>query len=114
MAQREIIELVDDLDGGAADETVSFGLDGHAYEIDLSAKNARKLRQTLARYESAARRVNSRRAAPTARTRARIPAQANGKSGDANVIREWARTNGYDVSSRGRIPARLSQAYESR
>jgi hypothetical protein len=114
MAQREIIELVDDLDGEAADETVSFGLDGHAYEIDLSAKNARKLRQAMARYESVARRVSSRRAAPAARTRSGIPAEPSGRSGDANVIREWARTNGYDVNARGRIPAHLSQAYQSR
>ena len=38
---REVIEkLIDDLDGGEATETVTFGLDGASYEIDLSKKNA--------------------------------------------------------------------------
>ena len=40
VAQRVHIVLEDDLDGSTADETVSFGLDGASYEIDLSKKNA--------------------------------------------------------------------------
>ncbi|MGN6172881.1 MAG: Lsr2 dimerization domain-containing protein, partial [Streptosporangiaceae bacterium] len=39
MAQKVIVALEDDLDGGPADETVRFGIDGAAYEIDLSKKN---------------------------------------------------------------------------
>ena len=34
MARRVHIVLEDDLDGGPADETVVFGLDGREYEID--------------------------------------------------------------------------------
>jgi hypothetical protein len=44
MAQKVTVALIDDLDGHDAEETVTFGLDGKAYEIDLSASNARKLR----------------------------------------------------------------------
>ena len=54
---REVIEkLIDDLDGGDAAETVTFGLDGATYEIDLSKKNAAAFRKSLARYVGAARR----------------------------------------------------------
>ena len=47
MAKTLIVKLSDDIDGGDADETVRFGLDGKAYEIDLSAANAAKLRGAL-------------------------------------------------------------------
>ena len=56
MAQKTIVQLIDDLDQGAAEETVSFGLDGANYEIDLSAKNAAKVRDALAVYVANARR----------------------------------------------------------
>jgi len=58
MAQKHIVQLIDDLDQGAAAETVSFGLDGSSYEIDLSAKNAAKLRDALAVYVANARRAS--------------------------------------------------------
>jgi hypothetical protein len=47
MAQRVTVELEDDLDGGPADETLRFGLDGTDYEIDLSKKNASKFRRQI-------------------------------------------------------------------
>jgi hypothetical protein len=109
MASRTIVELVDDLQGGPADESVSFGLDGREYEIDLSTANAKKLRSALEAYQSAARRLGAR---PVGRPRGRT-AQAAG-TGDAAEIREWAVSNGFEVSSRGRIPAQLREAYEAR
>ena len=60
MAQKVHITLEDDLDGGEATETVSFGLDGRTYEIDLNDKNAAALRDALARYVAAARRSGGR------------------------------------------------------
>jgi hypothetical protein len=45
MAQKVTVELEDDLDGGPAEETVRFGVDGLDYEIDLSKKNAAALPQ---------------------------------------------------------------------
>src|SRR3954447_26296405 len=63
MAQKVQVILVDDLDGGSADETVSFSLDGVAYEIDLSDKNAAAFRDSLAQYVGLARRVGGRAAA---------------------------------------------------
>ncbi|MDN5803406.1 MAG: Lsr2 family protein, partial [Microlunatus sp.] len=65
------IILEDDYDGGEADETVSFGLDGAEYEIDLSTANATELRNGLApwlahaRKRSGGKRSRTTRAATT-------------------------------------------------
>nr|WP_281168161.1 Lsr2 family protein [Sporichthya polymorpha] len=104
MAQKTLVILEDDLDGGEAAETVSFSLDGVAYEIDLSAKNAAKLRDAMALYVGSARRVGGRAARGKAKART-----GNARTAD---IREWARTNGLDVSERGRIPASIVEQYE--
>lgn len=108
MAQRVSIELVDDLDGSPADETVSFGLDGATYELDLSAANATALREALSGYVGHARRVSSsssRRSSSSSR-------RASGSS-EARVIREWARANGHKVPDRGRVSAEVKAAYEA-
>lgn len=68
MARKTVVELVDDLDGGLANETVRFALDGVDYSIDLSAENATRLREKLAAFVERARRAanRSRRAAEPA------------------------------------------------
>jgi hypothetical protein len=101
MAQKVQTLFIDDLDGGEADGTVRFGLDGTEYEIDLNAVNAQQLRDALARYVSAARRVG--RAGQPARSGHRAP--ANGL--DTTEVREWAKAQGIDVKDRGRVPAEL-------
>lgn len=67
MASKTVVELLDDLDGGMADETVSFSLDGVDYEIDLSTANATALRDVFAEYVAHAHRApaRSRRTATT-------------------------------------------------
>ena len=105
MAQRVEIKLEDDLDGSDADETVTFGLDGVSYEIDLSNANATQLREALAPYVGHARRAAGRRQA--ARTTAR-----GGAKRDLSDVREWARKNGHKVSERGRISAEVQAAYD--
>jgi hypothetical protein len=106
MARTVIVELVDDYDGKSpAEETVQFSLDGVAYEIDLSASNALQLREVFERWRPHARRVGRVRLA-TGRPRStkdRIK---------ANVIREWARNEGLEVSSRGRVSAEVAEAYK--
>lgn len=104
MAQHVQVVLVDDLDGGKAAETVSFALDGVSYEIDLSAKNAAKLRDAFGSWVGHARRSGGRRAAGRARA-------ARSSSGDLAAMREWGRKNGFKVSDRGRISAELQAAY---
>lgn len=107
MAQRVNIVLVDDIDGGDADETVTFGLDGTTYEIDLSAANAAALRETLAGYVGHARRVGGRRATGGRRT------AATGNGPTAKEVREWARENGWELSERGRVSSEVRQAYDA-
>lgn len=107
MAQRVNIVLEDDLDGSEADETVTFALDGVSYEIDLNAKNAAALRDSLAQYVGHARRASGRRPAGRAATASR----GTGKR-DLADVREWARSNGHQVSDRGRISAEVQAAYD--
>jgi hypothetical protein len=102
MAQRVQVILEDDYDGGTAEETVSFALDGAEYEIDLSSENAAGLRDALAPWLAHARKTGGRR------KRGAKPA------GDSSTseIRAWALANGHDVSSRGRVSSELREAYE--
>lgn len=107
MAQRVQVVLEDDLDGGKADETVSFSLDGVSYEIDLSTKNAHKFRDAFALYVGSARRVGGRRR-KSGSTRS-----SSRTAGSSAEIREWARNNGWDIPERGRIAAEVREAYEA-
>ncbi|WP_328361746.1 Lsr2 family protein [Mycobacterium sp. NBC_00419] len=111
MAKKVTVTLVDDFDGeGAADETVEFSLDGVSYEIDLSAKNAQKLRNELKPWLEAGRRVGGRRrgrSGPPGRGRASIDREQSA------AIRDWARRNGHKVSTRGRIPADIIDAFHA-
>ncbi|MFF0944306.1 Lsr2 family protein [Kocuria sp. CPCC 205300] len=108
MAQNVQILLTDDIDGSEAAETVRFGLDGKDYEIDLSTTNAEQLREALAPYSSAARKVASNAGArSTSRT-----SQGSG-NGETAAIRVWAKANGYEVSDRGRIHQHIKDAYEA-
>jgi hypothetical protein len=109
MAQKVQVLLVDDLDGGTADETVSFGVDGVSYEIDLTAEHAAELREALARWIGHARRVGGRSGAG----RARGGASSRRSGSGATDIREWAKEHGYHVSERGRISAEVKAAYEA-
>ena len=104
MAQKVNIVLVDDLDGTEATETVSFGLDGTTYEIDLNEENAAKLRDVLSGYVGHARKVG---AGP--RRARKATASAAGPS--AREIRDWARSNGHDVPDRGRVSAEVREAF---
>jgi hypothetical protein len=109
MAARTVVHLIDDVDGGKADETVSFSLDGVDYAIDLSHGNADGLRKVLAEFVEAGRRVSGRAARGTARTQVR----PGGDRAQNQAIREWARRNGHQVSERGRIPAELISQFQA-
>jgi hypothetical protein len=108
VAQRVQIILEDDYDGGEADETVSFGLDGAEYEIDLSSANAVELRNALAPWLAHARKVGGRKRTRSVASRA----TATDAPGSTSDIRAWAVEKGMDVSSRGRISSEVRQAYE--
>jgi len=107
VAQRVHIVLEDDLDGSQADETVTFGLDGVTYDMDLSADNASALRDALAAYVAAARRTAGRSASRRSSSRGK---PASGPT--PAEVRDWARTEGFEVSERGRVPADVRAAYD--
>lgn len=109
MAQKVQVLLVDDLDGGTADETVTFALDGKTYEIDLTTANAEKLRGALEDFVKAGRRTGGR--ASTGRAKGR--AAATPGSPDTAEIRAWAKAQGLSVNDRGRVPAEIREAYEN-
>jgi hypothetical protein len=103
MARRLQVVLVDDVDGGAADQTVEFSLDGVDYEIDLSDARAAQLRAELAPWVGRARR--------------RGDADGGGVTGaggvDQAAVRAWARRSGHTVNERGRVPAAVVEAYRA-
>ncbi len=105
MAQRVQVLLVDDIDGAAAAETVSFSLDGVSYEVDLTAAHAKKLRDDFASWVGHARRSGGRKSS-------RKAGAAGPRRGDLSEVREWARNNGHKVSDRGRVSAEVLAAYD--
>ena len=115
MAQKTTVQLMDDIDGGPADETVEFSLDGVTYSIDLSSDNAELLRATLDDFITRARRVGTagtpgRRGGAT-RKPAHPPRSHRDRRNYADQVRRWANANGYNVSERGRISSTVHAAY---
>jgi hypothetical protein len=108
VATKITVLLEDDLDGGPADETVRFGLDGVDYEIDLSKQHARAFRRDLASFLVHARRAERGRRRPSARSSS--GSSGRRRSGD---IRAWAKDAGIQVSERGRIPASVVAQYQA-
>lgn len=110
VAQKVQVLLVDDLDGGEADETVTFALDGVTYEIDLNTANADKLRGLLTPYVDSGRRIGGR--VGRGRGVSKAARGASVSSQDTAKIRAWAKEKGYEVNDRGRVPATIREAYE--
>jgi hypothetical protein len=110
MVRKVETTLVDDMTGDAADETVSFSLDGIEYEIDLSENNAGVLRDIFADYANAGRRVAKRTAVSNGRPGPSATSRGNRERTAA--IRAWAREAGRQVSDRGRISAEVAKAFE--
>ncbi|MET4096972.1 Lsr2 family protein [Arthrobacter sp. UYCu712] len=104
MARKIHVQLIDDLSGEDAEETVRFSVDGADYEIDLTADHAEELRAALAEYISNGRRLRG----PSA---SRAGTSAPMSRDETRRIRDWANSNGYTPSSRGRIRQDIQQAY---
>ncbi len=116
MAERVTIELVDDLDGSVADETVHFTWEGKALVVDLNKKNADKLRKAIEPFVAAARPGGTVQA-PAARRRLSSGSSSGKRQHDSgaatSVIRAWARENGVEVPDRGRLKPDVLQAWEA-
>lgn len=112
MAQKTVIELTDDIDGSKADETVSFGVDGQSYEIDLNEKNASAMRDALAPYVASARKAGGGSgSAPRRSSGSRAPRSSSDL--DAKAVRTWAEQNGIQVSPRGRLSSEVIEKYRA-
>jgi len=115
VARKTTIVLEDDLSGEVLEqgrgETISFALDGQAFEIDLSEENSAQLRADLSRYVDAGRKTNAPRGGTPGRKAANSSAGAGRK--DTGEIRTWAREHGHEVSERGRIPSAVVEAYDA-
>ena len=99
--------FIDDIDGSAAEGTVRFGLDGTEHEIDLNAEHTQQLRNALAAYVRAGRRVSG----------GSRPARS-GRRGSASGLnttdgRKWAKAQGIKVKDRGRVPAELVAKFKA-
>jgi len=110
LAQKTLVQLVDDLDGTALSngegKAVTFALEGVSYEIDLSQAHIDELSKALAPYIAAGRKVSGRKGATRLSPAKSDPAELQ-------KIRDWAGKNGHTVSSRGRISAAVRDAYNA-
>ena len=118
MASKTLIELIDDLDGSPATQTVTFATDGVTYEIDLNDANAAQLREDINRWTQHGRRVGGRRARTTTTTTTTSSsssdtATTSSRKRDLGAVREWANANGHKVSDRGRVPQPILDAYDA-
>ncbi|WP_025272617.1 histone-like nucleoid-structuring protein Lsr2 [Haloglycomyces albus] len=114
MVKQHKVILIDDLDNSEGDETVRFGIDGDAYEIDLSAANASELRNALAKYQAAGTRLGRYSVDPGRGSRRRSRRQAPTVDREQNkAIREWAEQKGYQIAPRGRIPGDVVAAFHA-
>ena len=110
MAQRQIVQLVDDITGkeipDGEGENIEFTYQGTVYTIDLSAKNAAKYHETMDFYVTHAQRVGKARGNVTPLRRGRKNEEV-----DTQAVRAWAASNGYQISPRGRIRGEILDAY---
>src|SRR2546421_10598468 len=111
MARKVEVQLIDDLDGSKAEESIKFSLDGINYEIDLSKKNAAKLRAGLEPYVNAGQKLGRASVHRVATSRGRGAAKSDREQNQA--IPEWAQRKGLEGSPRGRIARPISEQYET-
>jgi hypothetical protein len=109
MAQRTTVIVTDDLDGSEGANTITFAYEGIEYAVDLSESNSKKLKKALDPYISAARKTGGKR--PSGRRS--TAAAGRSSSSDTAAIREWARSQGLQVSERGRVPQSLRDQYSA-
>ena len=103
MSSKVIVRLEDDVDGTKADETIEFGIDGTTYNIDLSDSNAQKLRGALDGYISKARKVSGKRSG----------GRKVSIGVDLKAVRAWAKSNGVEISDRGRVSQNVLEQYQA-
>lgn len=112
MAQKEITEFIDDIDGSPAERTFSFAVDGTDYEIDLSTENITEFKSAIGGFIESARKVKGSRSGNGRRTRSTGADGGRQSREQTRAVRAWARQHGHNISNRGRIPASIQQAFD--
>ncbi|MDH6287994.1 histone-like nucleoid-structuring protein Lsr2 [Rhodococcus opacus] len=112
MARKVVVEMVDDIDGtafGDDGESIRYAVEGVEYVIDLKDEHAKELRETFEYFIAHSTRVGG----PKHRSDRQVvnPATARRSSGETQKIRAWAIEQGYEISSRGRIPTEVEHAF---
>lgn len=116
MAQQIVTTFIDDIDGGPAEGTVRFALDGESYEIDLNEQHEKELREILGKYVP-----HSRKAFPSKGGRGSMPKPRGAHAGGSNLlpgeslegIRQWLKGHGWEMKDRGRLPGALLANYRN-
>ena len=116
MAKQVQVQLIDDIDGSEAVESIAFAFRGAEYEIDLNQKHIGAFEKAVSKFIESAR-----SAAPAKRGRSRSGASSTSgsrrKKGSSAAptsdIRSWAQANGYEIGDRGRIPGAVRESYEA-
>jgi hypothetical protein len=97
-----ITRFIDDIDGSPAERTFTFAVDGTNYELDLSADNIAEFKSAIGGFIESARKVKHSRSRDGRRVR----------STKAKDVRQWARQQGHNIGSRGRVPASIQRAFD--
>ena len=95
--------LVDDMDGGDADVTIAFTINGEGYSMDLSNDNADAFYSALNQWLSVATRIGAARDEAVKGYLVGVEQRA--------AIRQWAEKTGREISPRGRIPQEITDEY---
>ena len=112
MARQIIENITDDIDGSADAQAVEFSYAGTDYTLDLGKKNRAALEKALKPYIQAGTKVSKRGPRGTARGNTRRR-RSGSKDTDLGAVRAWAAENGFEVSTRGRIPGAVLEAYQA-
>lgn len=118
MASRTFVQLIDDVDGSEASETITFALDGTTYEIDLNGDHAEELRASIDKYATVGRRIGGKstrpaRAATTNASAGKVVKSPATGGVDPGVIRAWAAEQGIKVGDKGRIKKEIVDQYHA-
>jgi hypothetical protein len=103
MSSKVIVVMEDDIDGSKATQTVQFALDGVEYSIDLSDRNAEKLRGDMEKWVKAGRKTGGRRSR----------GKTDGTGVDLKAVRAWAASNNVEISNRGRVSQSVLEQYRA-
>ncbi len=108
MAKQTTVTVTDDMDGSTNAKEVTFSLNGESWTIDLNAKNRAALDKALKPFIAKATKQGRRRSVAPSRKTTRSASRT-----DLAAVRDWANSNGHQVSDRGRISATVQQAYDA-